>query len=44
MQPCDEDEEKGYQFFFIFTINGAPALQTVARCYIRNLYTIKITQ
>jgi hypothetical protein len=23
-QPCDEDEEKGDQFFFIFPSNGAP--------------------
>jgi hypothetical protein len=24
VQPCDEDEEKDGQFFFIFTSNGAP--------------------
>ena len=24
VQPCDEDEEKGDQFFFIFPSNGAP--------------------
>jgi hypothetical protein len=24
VQPCDEDEEKDDQFFFIFQSNGAP--------------------
>jgi hypothetical protein len=24
VQPCDEDEEKDDQFFFIFPSNGAP--------------------
>jgi hypothetical protein len=24
VQPCDEDEDKNYVFFFIFPSNGAP--------------------